>query len=72
MIIHTIAQALGLAESPDRLLFDSFKAFLCDRQMLPLIENSEQVISAAPLPSQDGGTIPVRGLAFTWTEACCN
>ena len=49
LIIPTIAQALGLAESPDRLLFDSLKAFLRDRKILLLIDNFEQVISAAPL-----------------------
>jgi predicted ATPase/DNA-binding CsgD family transcriptional regulator len=49
LIIPTIAQALGLAESPDRLLFDSLKAFLHDRQLLLVLDNFEQVISAAPL-----------------------
>jgi predicted ATPase/DNA-binding CsgD family transcriptional regulator len=49
LIIPTIAQTLGLAESPDQLLFDGLKAFLRDRQMLLLLDNFEQVISAAPL-----------------------
>jgi len=49
LIIPTIAQTLGLAESPNQLLFDSLKAFLRDRQMLLLLDNFEQVISAAPL-----------------------
>ena len=49
LILPTLAQALGLAESPDRLLFDSLKDFLRGRQMLLLIDNFEQVISAAPL-----------------------
>ena len=49
LIIPTIAQTLGLAESPNRLLFDSLKDFLRDRQMLLLLDNFEQVISAAPL-----------------------
>ena len=52
LIIPTIAQVLGLAESPDRLLFDSLKDFLRDRHMLLLIDNFEQVISAAPLLSE--------------------
>jgi predicted ATPase len=39
LIIPTIAQALGVAESPDRLLFDSLKAFLRDRQMLLMLDN---------------------------------
>jgi len=49
LIIPTIAQTIGLAESPNQLLFDSLKAFLRDRQMLLLLDNFEQVISAAPL-----------------------
>jgi len=49
LIIPTIAQALGLAESPDQLLFVSLKAFLRDRQLLLLLDNFEQVIAAAPL-----------------------
>jgi predicted ATPase/class 3 adenylate cyclase/DNA-binding CsgD family transcriptional regulator len=49
LIIPTIAQALGLVESPNQLLFDSLKVFLRDRQMLLLLDNFEQVISAAPL-----------------------
>jgi predicted ATPase/DNA-binding CsgD family transcriptional regulator len=49
LIIPTIAQTLGLAESPNELLFDSLKAFLRERQMLLLLDNFEQVISAAPL-----------------------
>jgi predicted ATPase/class 3 adenylate cyclase/DNA-binding CsgD family transcriptional regulator len=49
LIIPTIAQTLGLAESPDQLLFDSLKDYLRDSQMLLLLDNFEQVISAAPL-----------------------
>ncbi|HEX9597476.1 MAG TPA: NB-ARC domain-containing protein, partial [Anaerolineales bacterium] len=49
LIIPTIAQALGVAESPDRLLFDILKDFLRNRQTLLLIDNFEQVIPAAPL-----------------------
>ncbi|HJS18615.1 MAG TPA: LuxR C-terminal-related transcriptional regulator [Anaerolineales bacterium] len=49
LIIPTIAQTLGVSESPDRLLFDSLKDFLRDRQRLLVLDNFEQVISAAPL-----------------------
>jgi predicted ATPase/DNA-binding CsgD family transcriptional regulator len=49
LIIPTIAQVLSLSESPDRLLFDSLKDFLRERQTLLLLDNFEQVISAAPL-----------------------
>ncbi len=49
LIIPTIVQALGLAESPGQLLFDSLKEFLRDRQILLVLDNFEQVISGAPL-----------------------
>jgi predicted ATPase len=41
LIISSIAQALGLAESPHQLLFDSLKAFLRDRQALLVLDNFE-------------------------------
>jgi len=49
LIVPTIAQTLGLPESPSRLLFDSLKDYLHDRQTLLLLDNFEQIISAAPL-----------------------
>jgi predicted ATPase/DNA-binding CsgD family transcriptional regulator len=49
LIIPTIAQALSLSEGRNRLLFDSLKDYLGDRHILLLLDNFEQVISAAPL-----------------------
>jgi predicted ATPase/DNA-binding CsgD family transcriptional regulator len=49
LLIPTVAQALGLAESPDQLLFESLKASLRDQHLLLLLDNFEQVIAAAPL-----------------------
>jgi predicted ATPase/DNA-binding CsgD family transcriptional regulator len=49
LIIPTIAQALGVTESPNRLLLDSLKDFLYKKQMLVLLDNFEQIVSAAPL-----------------------
>jgi predicted ATPase/DNA-binding CsgD family transcriptional regulator len=49
LVIPTLAQALGLAESPHQLLFDNLKDFLRDRQALLVLDNFEQVVSAAPL-----------------------
>jgi predicted ATPase len=49
LIIPTIAQALGVTESPNRLLLDSLKDFLRKKQMLLLLDNFEQIVSAAPL-----------------------
>jgi predicted ATPase/DNA-binding CsgD family transcriptional regulator len=49
LIIPTIAQALDLTEYPNRLLLDSLKDFLRNKQMLLLLDNFEQIVSAAPL-----------------------
>src|SRR5664279_1210982 len=49
LIIPTIAQSLSLPESPRRLWLDSLKEYLHDRQVLLLLDNFEQIISAAPL-----------------------
>jgi predicted ATPase/DNA-binding CsgD family transcriptional regulator len=52
LVIPTIAHALGVIESPNRLLLDSLKEFLRDRQALLLLDNFEQIMSAAPLLSE--------------------
>jgi predicted ATPase/DNA-binding CsgD family transcriptional regulator len=52
LLLPTIAQALSLPESPDRLLFDTLKAFRQDRHLLLVLDNFEQVISAAPSLSE--------------------
>ena len=44
--------SLGVIESPNRLLLDSLKEFLCNRQVLLLLDNFEQIISAVPLLSE--------------------
>ena len=49
LMIPTIAQLLGVTESPSRLLLNSLKDFLRDKQTLLLLDNFEQIISVAPL-----------------------
>ena len=49
LIIPTIAQVLGVSESPNRLLLDSLKDFLRNKQTLLLLDNFEQIVSVAPL-----------------------
>ncbi|HET9907941.1 MAG TPA: NB-ARC domain-containing protein, partial [Anaerolineales bacterium] len=49
LIIPTIARLLDVTESPNRLMLDSLKDFLRDRQMLLLLDNFEQIVAAAPL-----------------------
>src|SRR6185436_11399640 len=48
LVIPTIAQSLGLKESPGLPLIDSLKHYLRDRQMLLVLDNFEQVMEAAP------------------------
>jgi predicted ATPase len=49
LVVSTIAQTLGVQESSGRPLADSLKDLLRDRQMLLVLDNFEQVTSAAPL-----------------------
>lgn len=49
LIVPTIAHTLNLPESPNRLLFDSLKEYLHNRQVLLLLDNFEQIITVAPL-----------------------
>jgi len=49
LVIPTIAHTLGVVESPNRLILDSLKDFLHNKQTLLLLDNFEQIISAAPL-----------------------
>ncbi len=49
LIMQTIAQTMGLPESPRRLWLDSLKEYLQNRQVLLLLDNFEQIITAAPL-----------------------
>jgi hypothetical protein len=49
LIAPPIAQTLRLSESPHRLWLDSLKDYLHDRQVLLLLDNFEQIITAAPL-----------------------
>jgi predicted ATPase len=71
LIIPTIAHALGVTESPNRLLLDSLKDFLRNKQVLLLLDNFEQIISAAPLLTELLNTCAelrmlVRSLTFAW------
>lgn len=47
LVIPTIAQTLGLGETGDQPLFERLKAYLQDRHLLLLVDNFEQVVSAA-------------------------
>ena len=69
LIIPTIAQALGAAESPNRLLLDSLKDLLRNKQMLLLLDNFEQIISAGPLLTELLNTCAELRMLVTSREA---
>lgn len=52
LIIQTIAQTLDLTESSRHLWLDSLKAYLQNRRLLLVLDNFEQIITAAPLLSE--------------------
>jgi len=49
LVVSTIAQALGVREQGSQPLLDSLKDHLGDRQLLLLLDNFEQIMSAAPV-----------------------
>ena len=52
LVVSTIAQSLGVREQANQSLLDSLQDHLRDRQMLLLLDNFEQLISAAPVVAQ--------------------
>ncbi len=52
LVASTIAQILGVREAADTPLVNSLKDYLRDKQMLLVLDNFEQVVSAAPLVSE--------------------
>ncbi|HEX9131919.1 MAG TPA: protein kinase [Ktedonobacteraceae bacterium] len=51
LVLPTIAHTLGLHESSDRPPMECLNAFLCDKHLLLILDNFEQVLAAAPLLS---------------------
>src|SRR6266702_3325560 len=47
LVVSTIAQTLDLKETGEQLLLDRLKGYLRDKQILVLLDNFEQVVSAA-------------------------
>ncbi|HMS39187.1 MAG TPA: protein kinase [Pyrinomonadaceae bacterium] len=48
LVASTIAQTLGLSEAGGKPIFEILKDFLCERQILLVIDNFEQITQAAP------------------------
>jgi predicted ATPase len=49
LVLPTIAQTLGLHEAADRPLVEHVSGYLCNKHLLLLLDNFEQVATAAPL-----------------------
>lgn len=69
LIVPTIAQTLNLPESPRRLWLDTLKDYLHDRHVMLLLDNFEQIISAAPLLTELLSACPGLRLLVTSREA---
>ncbi len=52
LVISIIAQALGVREQVSQPLLDSLKGHLRDRHLLLLLDNFEQIVSAAPVMTE--------------------
>ena len=52
LVPSTIAQSLGIPETPGRSIVDSLKGYLQRKILLLLLDNFEQVIDAAPLVAE--------------------
>jgi predicted ATPase/DNA-binding winged helix-turn-helix (wHTH) protein len=48
LVLPTIAQTLGLQETAEQRPLDGLQAHLCDKQLLLVLDNFEQVVAAAP------------------------
>src|SRR5437764_616929 len=48
LVVPTIAQTLGVKESPTRSMVEQLQAFLQEKLLLLLLDNFEQVVDAAP------------------------
>jgi predicted ATPase/DNA-binding CsgD family transcriptional regulator len=65
LVMPTIAQALDLKEVGEQALPDLLKAFLFDKELLLLLDNFEQVVTAAPRLSDLLQTCPEVKLLVT-------
>jgi predicted ATPase/transcriptional regulator with XRE-family HTH domain len=52
LVVSALALALGIHESSGKELLAIVREFLCDKQLLLVLDNFEQIISAAPLVTE--------------------
>ncbi|HTK07049.1 MAG TPA: tetratricopeptide repeat protein [Ktedonobacteraceae bacterium] len=68
LVITAIAQVFGFVKAGDEPLFSRLTRFLRKKQLLLLLDNFEQVISAAPLLVEIAATCPALKLMVTSRE----
>jgi predicted ATPase len=68
LVLSTIVQTLGIQETADQGPLDSLKVHLCDKQILLLLDNFEQVIAAAPAVTELLMACPLLKLLVTSRE----
>lgn len=69
LVISAIAKALDLVERPELPLVAQVEAFLRPRQLFLILDNFEQVITAAPLVTQLLAAAPALSILVTSREA---
>ncbi len=52
LVVQTVAQALQVAEAPGQSIGERLLGYLRQRQLLLVLDNGEQLVSAAPLATQ--------------------
>ena len=68
LVVQTVAQALQVAEVPGQSIGERMLAYLRERQLLLVLDNGEQVVSAAPLAAQALESAPRLKLLVTSRE----
>ncbi|KPK09736.1 MAG: hypothetical protein AMJ56_10015 [Anaerolineae bacterium SG8_19] len=68
LVAGRIARALGLKEGPARTPVDSIKDHLRDRHCLVLLDNFEQIVTAAPVVSELIAAVPGLDILVTSRE----
>jgi predicted ATPase/class 3 adenylate cyclase/DNA-binding CsgD family transcriptional regulator len=65
LVPSSIAQALDIRDASGRPLLESFREFLRQKQVLLLLDNFEQVLSAAPVVADLLGAVPALRVLVT-------
>ncbi len=69
LVVQTLAQALQVSEIPGQALVESLLGYLRSKQLLLVLDNVEQIISAAPLVTQVLESAPHLKVLATSREA---